>query len=115
MTTPVSERVTAIRMFTVPHRHVGFELVGEYATVAAQWERFRLLEQQDSALADEGHFLRLSALLQRLSKDLGLRTCTLNYGDAADDVLGITDRRGFLPGDLGTGAWHESTEVWCHE
>lgn len=114
----VDERVTAIRLFTIPVSHVGSGVVGEYATVAAQWERLRLLERQDSALADEEHFLELSAILQRLSKDLGLRTCHLNDGDTADGVLGITDRRGFLPDDMGylrRGTWHESTEVWCHE
>ena len=112
----VDARATAIRMFTVPDRHVGPEMVGKYATVAAQWERLRLLEQQDSVLADEEHFLQLSAILQRLSKDLGLRTCTVNSGNAVDGVWGITDRRGFLPGDLGylrRGTWHESTKVWC--
>ncbi len=114
----VDERVTAIRMFTVPVRHVGFEVVGEYAKVAAQWERLRLLEHQDSVLADEEHFLQLSAILQRLSKDLGLRTCWVSDGEAVDGVSGITDRRGFLPNDLGNlrrRTWHESTEVWCHE
>jgi hypothetical protein len=114
----VDQRVTAIRMFTVPVHHVGCRAVGAYATVAAQWERLRLLEHQDSVLADEELFLQLSAILQRLSKDLGLRTCTVNNGEGVDGVSGITDRRGFLPDDLGylrSGTWHESTGVWCRD
>jgi hypothetical protein len=114
----VDERATAIRMFTVPIGPVGFEVTREYATVAAQWERLRLLEHHDSVLADEEHFLQLSAILQRLSKDLGLRTCIVNYEEGVDGVSGITDRRGYLPDDLGhlrSKTWHESTEVWCRE
>ena len=117
-TNAVDKRVAAIRMFTVPDRPVGREVVGKYAAAAAQWERLRLLEHEDSLLADEEHFLQLSAILQRLSKDLGLQTCTLNNGGAFYGVSGITDCRGFLPGDLGyhrKGTWHESTEIWCHE
>lgn len=115
----VDDRVIAIRMFTVPTLHVNFDLVGEYAALAAPWERMRLLEHQDSVLADEEHFLQQSATLQRLSKDVGLRTCTSNNGEAiGDGVVGITDLRGFLPGDPGylrRATWHESTAVWCHE
>ncbi|TPG35636.1 hypothetical protein [Mycolicibacterium hodleri] len=115
----VEDRVTDIRMFTIPVNHVGHLAVGAYAAVAAQWERLRLLEHQNSALADEEVFLQLSAALQRLSKDLGLRTCTVNDGARKPPgVSGITDHRGFLPDDLGylrSGTWHESTGVWCHD
>jgi hypothetical protein len=107
----IDERATAIRMFTSPTSHAGFEVTREYATVAAQWEQLRLLEHHDSALADEEHFLQLSAILQRLSKDLGLRTCTVKKEGAAG-VSGITDRHGYLPNDpsyLRSGTWHEST------
>jgi hypothetical protein len=114
----VDERISAIRVFTVADRRAGLKVVGEYATVAAQWERLRLLDHQHSVLADEEHFLQMSAILQRLSKDIGLRTCTLNNAAAVDGVSGITDKRGFLPGDLGNlgrKTWHEATEAWCHQ
>jgi hypothetical protein len=113
----VEERAASIRMFTVPGRHVGSAVVRQYASVAAKWERLRLLEHQDSVLADEEQFLALSAILQRLSVDLGLQTCTVN-GEGIAGVAGITDRRGFLPYDLGYlrgGTWHEAAEFWCRE
>ncbi|WP_284235763.1 hypothetical protein [Mycobacterium antarcticum] len=115
----VADRVTAIRMFTIPANHVGHLAVGAYATIAAQWERLRLLEHQNSALANEVVFIQLSATLQSLSKDLGLRTCTVNDNERnPPGVVGITGRRGFLPNDMGylrSGTWHESTRVWCHD
>lgn len=113
----VDERAASIRMFTVPGLHVGTAVMRQYGIVAAQWERLRLLEHQNSGLADDDdqRFLGLSAILQRLSIDLGLQTCTLN-GAGTDGVAGITDGRGFLPKDpayLWSRTWHEATEIWC--
>jgi hypothetical protein len=114
----VDERAASIRMFTVPGWHVGTAVVRQYGGVAAEWERLRLLEHKNSGLADDDErFLALSAILQRLSIDLGLQTCTVN-GAGTDGVAGITDRRGFLPNDpayLWSGTWHEATEIWCRE
>lgn len=89
----------------------------KYATAAAEWERLRLRERQDSVLADDERFLTLSARLQRLSKDLGLQTCTATR-EASTRVAGITDWCGYLPNDpayLWSGTWREATEKWCRE
>jgi hypothetical protein len=113
----LDERAASIRMFTVPGLDVGTAVLRQYGIVAAQWEHLRLLEHQDSVLADEERFLTLSAILQRLSTDLGLQTCTVK-SEGADGVAGITDRRGFLPNDPGflrSGTWHGATEIWCKE
>ena len=113
----IDRRARFIHIFTVPRHHVAMEVVRQYAFVAAQWERLRLLEHQVSVLFDEEHFLNLSAILQRFSTDLGVQTCTVN-SEGADGVAGITDRRGFLPYDpayLHWGTWHEATEAWCKE
>jgi hypothetical protein len=111
----INERAASIRMFTVPEKHGGYDLVRKYAIAAAQWERLRLYDRGNSVLADEERFLTLSAHLQRLSKDLGLRTCAATR-DAEPGVSGITDRRGFLPNDpayLQSDTWREATEKWC--
>lgn len=56
-------------------------------------------------------------ILRRFSTELGLQTCTVKSAGTGD-VAGVTDRRGFLPDDLGflrSGTWHEAAGVWCKE
>ena len=113
----IDERATHIRMFTVPDRAVGFSAVSEYAAVAADWERLRLQVNRNSVpvLADDEQFSAMSLSLRKLSAGLGLKTCSAKTA-SAEDVIGITGRRGMLPNDPGylfSDNWIEYAESWC--
>jgi hypothetical protein len=113
----IDERVAYIRMFTVPGRPVEVLAVYQYAAIAADWERLRLrlLHNLVPVLADDERFAAMSVTLQRLSAELGLRTCTTSTA-STDGIAGITGPRGFLPNDPGylhCDTWFQSTERWC--
>ncbi len=104
-------------MFTVPGRSVEVLAVYEYSAVAADWERLRLRVRHNSlpVLADDERFAAMSVTLQRLSTELGLKTCTTKTA-SADGIAGITGWQGFLPNDPGylySDTWFQSTERWC--
>ena len=105
-------------MFTVPGRSVNTVQVHQYAHVAADWERLRLRIHNNLApvLADDERFATLTATLRKLSTDLGLESCTTATA-GTNGIAGITDTRGFLPGDpayLRSSDWVESTEQWSY-
>jgi hypothetical protein len=112
----IDERVAYIRMFTVPGRPVEVLVVHQYAALAADWERLRLWVRHNPlpVLAEEERFAALSVTLQRLSTELGLRTCTAKTA-GTEGISGITDSQGFLPNDPGHllfSRWFEATEKW---
>ncbi len=113
----IDERVANIRMFTVPGRPAEVLAVYQYAALAADWERLRLRVRHNPlpVLPDDERFSALSVTLQRLSAELGLKTCTITTA-SADGVPGITGWQGFLPNDPGylySDTWFQSTERWC--
>ena len=113
----IGERAARIRMFSVPDRAVGSSAVCQYAAVAADWERLRLQVNRNAVpvLADDKRFSAMSLSLRKLSAELGLKTCSAKTA-GAEDVIGITGRRGMLPNDPGylySDNWIEYAESWC--
>lgn len=88
--------------------------VHRYSIVAARWEGLRLLiDAGDGTAADDARFRELTTILKVVTAQLALSTCAEQ--NHPDDVPGITDWKGFLPGDperILASDWREAASGW---
>lgn len=116
----MTEREVAIRAFTgallarLDESPPSPVAITRYARVAVRWESLRLrLERGVPTPGDDARFQTLTAVLRNHADALGLPTCVVG-DDAA--VAGVTDSRGFLPGDpariLSAESWRSTAAAW---
>lgn len=92
------ERSAEIRQWTTPGLPVSAGTIHAYSRLAAAWETYRHRLRFKPGPGDDRRFLELTASLRSLMATMWTGT---NVTDdlGADQVAGITNRAGFLPGD----------------
>ncbi|ORB70859.1 hypothetical protein BST44_22785 [Mycobacterium scrofulaceum] len=112
MSAAVAHRAAAIR-----HYLAGLSAdpvdARRYSLAASRWEALRrAMLRGDTTPGDSDRYHELSSVLRALTRKLGLPAVSVGSGDA---IPGLTDARGFLPGDperIFCDSWREAARDW---